>query len=78
VIEYDLPKKDRKDTDRRALHITYTVEAEAMPARIMRALLRDNIEPLLPPRALAVARVAEESEIAFLGGFAEYVERMRT
>ena len=62
VAEYDLPTKPRKQTDRRALHIKETVEAEAMPARIMRELLRDEIEALLPRRALEVAKAAEQSE----------------
>ena len=48
---YDLPTKPRKTTDRRSLHITGTVEAEAMPALIMRQLLRDEIEVLLPSYA---------------------------
>jgi len=44
------------------LHIAETVEAEAMPANILRTLLRSNIESLLPAGALAAAKVAEESE----------------
>ena len=43
---------------------TYTVEAEAMPA----GLLRDKIEPFLPAGALAAAKVAEKSERAWLLG----------
>ena len=41
---YALPTKPRKASDRRAQHITGTVEAEAMPAGTMRTLLRDEIE----------------------------------
>jgi hypothetical protein len=59
---YDLPRKPRKEQDRRALHITETVEAEAMPANILRRLLRTEIEKLLPADALAVAKAAEQSE----------------
>jgi len=70
VREHNLPRKPRKEGDRRALHITYTVEAEAMPARTMRALLRGHVEALLPPRALEVSRAAEESERALLDGVA--------
>jgi hypothetical protein len=66
IVEYDLPTKPRKAKDRRSPHIAETVEAEAMPARIMRALLRASIEALLPANALAVARAAEESERSFL------------
>ena len=38
------------------------VEAEAMPAHILREMLGERIEDLLPPRALEVARQAEEAE----------------
>lgn len=61
IEAFDLPSKPRKQTDRRALHIKETVEAEAMPAGILRELLRDSIEGLLPPDALAVAKVEEQS-----------------
>ena len=57
----DLPTKPRKTTDRRALHITETVEAEAMPAYLMRGLLRETVETYLPAHALLVAKAAEES-----------------
>ncbi len=63
---HDLPTKPRKDGDKRSQHLTYTVEAEAMPANLLRALLRTEVESLLPSNALAVTRVAEESERAFL------------
>jgi hypothetical protein len=62
VGDIDLPTKPRKETDRRSLHVTETVEAEAMPASIMRGILRTEIEALLPRDALAVAQAAEESE----------------
>ncbi|SKA11077.1 hypothetical protein [Consotaella salsifontis] len=61
IEAHDLPTKPRKETDRRALHIRSTVEAEAMPAGVLRALLRDEIEALLPADALAVAKVEEQS-----------------
>ena len=57
----DLPSKPRKETDQRSRHIRETVEAEAMPASILRDLLRTNIESLLPERALAIAKVEEQS-----------------
>jgi hypothetical protein len=69
IVQYDLPSKPRKETDRRSLHIVETVEAEAMPANIMRGLLRAGIESLLPERALAIARVEEKSA-------REYFERI--
>jgi len=69
IEQYDLPTKPRKATDRRALHIEETVEAEAMPAWIMRDLLRERIEALLPADALDVVRYAEQSE-------REHIQRM--
>ncbi|CAA9892674.1 conserved hypothetical protein [Candidatus Methylobacter favarea] len=62
IAAYDLPTKPRKATDARSQQVASTVEAEAMPAHCLRALLRDSIESLLPENALAVAKVAEESE----------------
>lgn len=66
IATYDLPTKPRKPGDRRAKHIKFTVEAEAMPARIMRQLVRERIEELLPPGLLETVRAAEESERATL------------
>lgn len=62
VAEYDLPTKPRKDGDKRSMQVAYTVEAEAMPAKHLRAILRNEIELLLPDNALQVAKVAEQSE----------------
>ena len=62
IVQYDLPTKPRKDTDNRSLHIAETVEAEAMPAGIMRQLLRDAINEYLPQQALASIKVVEKSE----------------
>jgi hypothetical protein len=70
IDRYGLPEKPRKATDRRSLHVKATVEAEAMPAAIMRALLREKIESLLPEDALETARAAEESERDWLTNFA--------
>jgi len=69
IQEYDLPSKPRKAHDRRSLHIQETVEAEAMPAGILRNLLREHVEDFLPDDALRVAKVAEQSE-------REHIERM--
>lgn len=66
IEAFDLPRKPRKAADKRMLHIADTVEAEAMPAATLRALLRAHVEQLLPAQALEVARVAEESERAGL------------
>jgi hypothetical protein len=70
IEAHDLPSKPRKDGDRRATHVWETVEAEAMPAHILRQLLRREIEMLLPADALAVAKAAEASEQAHLGRLA--------
>lgn len=66
IAAYDLPTKPRKETDKRSQHISISVEAEAMPAKILRGILRDKIECLLPAGALTIAKVAEESERAHL------------
>jgi hypothetical protein len=71
IEEYDLPTKPRKETDTRAPHILETVEAEAMPAHVLRELLRQEIEDLLPERALEVAKVAEAGERELLQQLAE-------
>ncbi len=70
IVAYDLPTKPRKTTDRRALHTERTVEAEAMPAGMMRQLLRDRIEALLPEGLLASVKLAEKSERDILRTFA--------
>lgn len=62
IEQFNLPSKPRKAGDRRSPHIAATVEAEAMPANILRKLIRYQIEYLLPPNALAAAKVAEQSE----------------
>jgi hypothetical protein len=71
VHEFDLPTKPRKEGDKRSLHVTYTVEAEAMPARVLRDLVRAEVEALLPENALHVAQVAEASERAHLARVAD-------
>lgn len=67
----DLPRKPRKAGERRAPHVAETVEAEAMPANILRALLRASIEDLLPQGALDAAKVAEASEREHLARMAD-------
>jgi hypothetical protein len=74
IERLDLPTKPRKEGDLRARHIKETVEAEAMPAAIMRGILRNAIEALLPPRALAVAKAAEESQRESIIDLADQVE----
>ena len=62
IHQYDLPTKPRKKGDRRARHITETVEAEAMPAHILRGLLESELDALIPPAYLRALQAAEESE----------------
>ena len=72
---YDLPTKPRKAGERRAIHIERTVEAEAMPANILRDLLRQSVEQFLPDDALQVVKVAEESEREGLRRIANVLNR---
>jgi hypothetical protein len=58
------------------LHIKKTIEAEAMPAGVLRSLVRGRIESFLPAGALEIARVAEESERAHLHQWAELLQRV--
>ncbi|ALQ52621.1 hypothetical protein ATY38_11910 [Nitrosomonas ureae] len=62
IAEFDLPTKPRKKSDTRSQQVISTVEAEAMPAHILRDLLRYSIESLLPEGALHAAKIAEQSE----------------
>lgn len=73
IKEFSLPTKPRKESDKRSQHIAFTVEAEAMPAGIMRRILREKVEALLPENALAVAKVAEQSERAHLLEMAQFL-----
>lgn len=63
IALYDLPTKPRKVGDKRARHIQESVEAEAMPAHLLKQLLRDEIDQVLPDDHMRSIRVAEESEI---------------
>ena len=67
IAEMDLPTKPRKKGERRVQHIQETVECEAIPARVLRTLLRDTIEEYLPTGAIEAARIAEESEREMIG-----------
>ena len=71
VVEMDLPTNTRKATDKRSSHVQFTVEAETMPAKAMRQLVRSHVESLLPEHALAVAKVAENEERRGLDFLAE-------
>ncbi len=71
IEAHSLPTKPRKATDRRSLEVQHTVEAEAMPAGLLRYTLRSHIEALLPTGALEITKVAEESERAQIMRVAE-------
>lgn len=74
IDRYNLSTKPRKTSDRRRLDIQQTVEAEVMPEKTMRALVRDKIESYLEPGALAVARIAVESERELMGEIANLID----
>ena len=76
IETYDLPTKPRKEGERRRLDIQETVEAEAeaMPANIMRRLVRNAVEACLPPGALEATRAAEESERFGLQRLGQHIE----
>ena len=63
IALYELPTKPRKPGDKRAAHVQATVEAEAMPAHLMKSLLRAEIDAELPAQHMKAIQVAEESEI---------------
>jgi len=73
IKQYDLPTKSRKETDLRVLDLKKTVEAEAMPASVLRQLLRGQFEALIPDGKVDAIRAAEESEQAFLRTVANLV-----
>ena len=73
----DLPSNPRKLGDKRSQHVRFAVEAEAMPAATMRALVRDHIESHLPEHALAVAKVAEAEERRHIERIATLLEGAR-
>ena len=62
IEEWGLPTKPRKAGERRLPDVKDTVEAEAVPAARMRALVRAAVEAWLPDGALERARAAEASE----------------
>lgn len=76
ISEMDLPTKPRNPKDRRSIYIRETVEAEAMPARAMRELLRQETERYLPSGALEAARAAEESERRYIDWIADAIEEV--
>ena len=62
IAAHSLPTKPRKATERRRPEIQATVEAEALPAPILRQLVRDAVEAYLPQGHLEAVKAAEASE----------------
>lgn len=54
--------KGYRHVQERCVKLRRAGEAESMPAKVLREILRDKVEALLPENALAVAKVAEQSE----------------
>jgi hypothetical protein len=66
-----LPTKPPKPGDRRGGFTGGTVEAEAMPAGILRETLRKKIETFIPEGHLTTLEIAEESERDYLSSIAD-------
>ncbi len=70
IVLMGLPTKPAKKGDKRGGFDDETVEAEAMPAGVMRDLLRRKIEGYIPVRTLEVIEEAEASEREILSSIA--------
>ena len=62
IAEHSLPTKPRKTSEKRRPDITATVEAEAMPAGVLRGLVRSRIEQFMPASTLHILKEAERIE----------------
>ena len=62
IEQYRLPTKPRKTREKRRPDIEQTVEAEALPAGTMRALLRDAVDGYLDPGIRQRLRVSERAQ----------------
>jgi hypothetical protein len=75
VERWNLPTRPTKTKDTRAAKFSEnhaaSVELDAIPARELRALIREHIEILVDPDQLRVLQVAEESEKQQLAVFAK-------
>jgi len=75
ISEWDLPTKPAKKTTHAKNFTGGTVEAEAVPARRTRNILRAAIERHLDMREVAVIREAEASEAHALSFIADTIEQ---
>lgn len=76
IAAMNLPTKPRKASERRRRDILETVEVEAMPAGVLRGLVRAEVEALLPPDALRKAKLVEEEERGSIIDMADYLEEV--
>jgi hypothetical protein len=72
-----LPTRPNKASDTRTKRFehAYSVELDAIPAPVLRAILEDELDQLVPPETLAAIEAAEESEREMLHRFAADVGR---
>ncbi len=70
IVLHDLPTNFRKPGEKRRPDVKLTCEAEAMPAGMLRSLVRNAVESHLRPGAVQAAREAEQFERAVLAGLA--------
>lgn len=75
IAEHDLPTKPRKAGELRRQDIKETVEAEAMPAAVLRDLLREAVLQHLPEGALEATDDHDRVERAALMDLADAVSR---
>lgn len=73
IRRYKLPERPTKATDTRAKKFgsATSVELDAIPPDVLRAMVRRFIELHLPPERFEVMKVAEESEREMLRMFAD-------
>lgn len=76
IRAHDLPTNERKPKEKRRPEIVRTCEAEAMPAGMIRDLVRKSIESLIPSRLLETVKAAEESEKDAILDLSNYVKQL--
>ena len=62
IAAMGLPTKPRKETDKRSLQVESTVEAEAVPAPTMRAMLAEELRQFIPDSTLRAQRFNDDDE----------------
>lgn len=62
IKEYDLPTKNRKETEKRVPDLLRTVEAEAMPVEDMLKITEKMIKRVLNERAFAIHALVEKEQ----------------